>query len=210
VNYPERMGRRGTRPFHSVISTTFSIEFAAFEEIMLPELMATGATNFLVIADDRMASMSLSDGSQLPLQLGRDYELFSPPAADGLFHPKIVLQVGRRSGRLFVGSANITAAGLAGNAEAVIELECRDELSPEREIIRSAWRYLAHLVTTEAGAARDAMNWAADRAPWLSALTRRRSTVWMTGRLSRSSCEKRTRGLDDGSSSSSAASRSIV
>ncbi|TIN77497.1 hypothetical protein [Mesorhizobium sp.] len=163
------MGRRGTgsRPFHTVISTTFSIEFAAYEQIMLPQLMTSGATNLLVVADERMASMSLSDGSQLPVQLGRDYELFSPPVTAGVFHPKIVLQLGRRTGRLFVGSANITAAGLAGNAEAVIELECQDEPGPEREIVRSAWRYLQSLVPSDVGAARDAMNWAADRAPWL-------------------------------------------
>lgn len=162
------MARRGGgRPFHSVISTTFAIEFSAFEEIMLPQLMTSGATNILVVADERMASMVLTDGSRLPVQLGRDYVLVSPPVANGLFHPKIVLQVGRKGGRLFVGSANLTAAGLAGNAEAVIEIECGDEPSPEREIIRSAWNYLAELVKDRSRSAKDAVIWASDRAPWL-------------------------------------------
>jgi hypothetical protein len=169
MKYPDRLARRGAsaRPFHSAIATTFSIEFAAFEEIMLPNLMASGATNFLLIADGRMASMSLSDGTEKPRQLGRDYELLSPPAADGLFHPKIVLQLGRRAGRLFVGSANVTAAGLVGNAEAVIEVECTDEPSPEREVVRAAWRYLEGLILQGSGAARDSMNWAAERATWI-------------------------------------------
>lgn len=169
MKYPDRMARRGggSRPFHTAIATTFSIEFAALEEVMLPQLMASGATNLLTVADERMASMSLSDGSQLPMQLGRDYELFSPQAADGLFHPKILLQVGRKAGRLFVGSANITAAGLAGNAETVLELECQDEPGPEQEVIRSAWRYVSDLVPREPSAARDALDWAADRATWL-------------------------------------------
>lgn len=171
MKYLERMGRRGSRPFHTVISTTFAIEFAAFEELMLPQLMASGASNFLLVSDERMASLSLSDGSELPMQLGRDYELVSPPVANGLFHPKIVLQIGRRSGRLFVGSANITAAGLAGNAETVIELECQDEPSPEREIIRSAWVYLCQLIGSEKTVSRDALSWAADRAPWLAGPT---------------------------------------
>lgn len=170
MKYPERMARRGpgARPFHTAIATTFSMEFAAYEEVMLPQLMASGATNFVVVADERMASMSLSDGSQLPMQLGRDYELISPPVSDGLFHPKIVLQIGRKAGRLFVGSANITAAGLAGNAETVVELECQAEPSPEREIVRSAWRYISNLIPQEPSAARDALNWANDRAQWLS------------------------------------------
>ncbi|WP_156348788.1 hypothetical protein [Sphingomonas sp. Leaf230] len=170
MKYPERMARRGagSRPFHSAIATTFCVEFAAYEQVMLPQLMGSGATNFLLIADERMASMSLSDGSQLPVQLGRDYELASPASSDGLFHSKIVLQVGRKAGKLFVGSANITAAGLAGNAETVVELECTDEPSAEQEIVRSAWRYVSGLVSHDQRAARDALSWAADRAPWLT------------------------------------------
>ncbi|MGR9476941.1 hypothetical protein [Rhizobium leguminosarum] len=168
MKYLERMARRlSGRPYHSAISTTFAIEFAAFEEIMLPQLMASGATNIVVVADERMASMVLADGSRLPMQLGRDYALVSPPVADGLFHPKVVLQIGRKGGRMFVGSANMTAAGLAGNAEAVIEIECTDEPSAERDIIRSAWAYLNELVRHRSRTAQDSINWAADRAPWL-------------------------------------------
>jgi hypothetical protein len=169
VKYPDRLARRGAsaRPFHSAFATSFAIEFAAFEEIMLPNLMASGATNILLISDGQMATMSLSDGTEKPRQLGRDYELFSPPASEGLFHPKIVLQLGRRAGRLFVGSANVTAAGLVGNAEAVIELECTDEPSPEREIVRAAWRYVSGLVRNAAGAASDALTWAGERAGWV-------------------------------------------
>jgi hypothetical protein len=168
MKYPERLGRRGARPFHTAIATTFSVEFSAFEEIMLPQLMGSGATNVLMIADGRMASMSMSDLSHLPMQLGRDYEMVSPHVLpDGVFHPKIVLQLGRRSGRLFVGSANVTAAGIAGNAETIVELECTDEPSAEREIIRLAWRYVLRLLEGERGGARDSIEWAAQRTPWL-------------------------------------------
>lgn len=168
MKYLERMARRsGGRPYHSAVATTFGVEFSALEEVMLPQLMASGATNILVVADERMASMSLSDGSRLPSQLGRDYALTSPPVADGLFHPKIVLQLGRKGGRLFVGSANITAAGLAGNAEAVIEIECGDEPGPERDIVRAAWAYLEDLVKERSRSAADAIDWIKDRTHWL-------------------------------------------
>lgn len=169
VRYPDRMARRGdgSRPFHSAFASTFSIEFTAFEELMLPKLKESGATNLLLIADERMASMSLSDGSRLPAKLGREYDLYSPPVTNGLFHPKIVLQIGRKAGRLFVGSANVSAAGIAGNAEAVVELECRDEPSPEREIVRAAWHFVSGLVSRNAGGTNDACKWAVQRAPWL-------------------------------------------
>src|SRR3546814_9988474 len=84
MKFSDRLGRRPRKPFHSAIATTFAVEFAAVEEIMLPQLMASGATNLLLIADDRMAAMALSDGSRLPIALGRDYALHSPPASDGI------------------------------------------------------------------------------------------------------------------------------
>src|SRR3546814_16731154 len=75
MKFSDRLGRRPRKPFHSAIATTFAVEFAAVEEIMLPQLMASGATNLLLIADDRMAAMALSVGSRLPNALGRDYAL---------------------------------------------------------------------------------------------------------------------------------------
>ncbi|MBA4090241.1 MAG: hypothetical protein C0494_06575 [Sphingobium sp.] len=167
MKLPDRLGRRLGRPFHSAIATSFAVEFAAVEEILLPQLMAGGASNLLLITDARMATLALSDGSTLPIALGRDYALYSPPAVGGIFHPKIILQIGRESARAFVSSANLTASGLAGNAEAVIEIESSNEARPEREIIRAVWRYLDALVPTTPSPARDALLWARERAAWL-------------------------------------------
>ena len=167
MKLPDRLGRRPRKPFHSAIATTFAVEFAAVEEILLPQIMASGATNLLMIADDRMVAMALSDGSRLPIALGRDYALHSPPASDGIFHPKIILQLGRETGRAFVSSANATAAGLGGNVEIAIEIESGSEEGPERELLRAIWQYLHSLVPDEACPARDALRWARERAPWL-------------------------------------------
>lgn len=168
MKLPERLARRKGRGFHSAVATSFALEFAAFEEVMLPQLSAAGATNVLLIADGRMATMSLSDGSALPEALGREYVLHSPSVADGVFHPKIILQVGREGGRCFVSSANVTGAGLGGNVEIAVEIECGVEPGPEREIVQAAWRYVDALVPADAGAARETITWARDRAPWLN------------------------------------------
>lgn len=170
MKLPERLARRKGRGFHSAFATSFAVEFAAFEEVILPQLSAGGASNVLLIADARMATMALSDGSALPEMLGREYVLFSPPAADGIFHPKIILQVGRDGGRCIVSSANVTGAGLGGNVEVAVEVECGIEPSAEREIVRSAWRYVNALVPPDVGAAREALNWARERARWLNEL----------------------------------------
>ena len=141
MKLPDRLGRRSGRPFHSAIATSFALEFAAVEEILLPQLMASGATNLLLLTDARMTALALADGSTLPAALGRDYALYSPPAANGIFHPKIILQIGRESARAIVSSANLTASGLAGNAEVAVEIECKNTPSPEQDIIRSIWTH---------------------------------------------------------------------
>src|SRR3546814_16132397 len=108
--------------------------------------MASGATNLLLIADDRMAAMALSDGSRLPIALGRDYALHSPPASDGIFHPKIILQLGRETGRAFVSSANATGAGLGGKVAIAIEIEAGNAAGPKRQILRAIWQSQSPLV----------------------------------------------------------------
>ena len=166
----ERLGRRraASRGYHSAIVTTFSVDFTGFEQVMLPQLAAAGATNVLLICDERMSALSLSDGSALPQYLGLDYALFGPSAARGVFHPKITLQLGRDGGRAFVGSANATAAGIGGNLEIVTEISCTPDASPERDFVVAAWRYVERVCGGVTGAAADAIAWARDRTPWLS------------------------------------------
>ncbi len=135
---------------------------------MMPQLMAGGASNILLVGDARMSAIALSDGSLLPQQLGRDYVLFGPPQPEGVFHPKIILQLGRDGGRAFVGSANATAAGLGGNVEVMTEIECGAERSAEQDYIRAVWSYVEALTSSAEGAASDAIAWARQHTPWLA------------------------------------------
>lgn len=167
MKLPEALGRRAGRGFHSAFATTFSIEFAAVEEILLPQLLASGATNVWIATDDRMSALALSDGSILPQQLGRDYVIHEVVQPSGVFHPKITLQLGRDAGRAFISSANITAAGLAGNVEVATQIECSSEPGPEQNFVCSVWRYIREIGSDTEGATRDALSWAAERTPWL-------------------------------------------
>lgn len=166
----ERLGKRRAtdRGFHTAVVTTFAVDFAGFEQVVLPQLAAAGATNVLLVCDERMSANALSDGSLLPHQLGRDYALHGPRQSSGMFHPKVVVQLGRDGGRAFVGSANATAAGIGGNLEVVTEVACTSEPGAERDFVRSAWDYVERVTNDAEGAAADAMAWARDRTPWLS------------------------------------------
>lgn len=162
----DRVGRPSKTGFHSAFITTFATEFAALEELLVPQLLAVGCRNIGVICDARMGTLALSDGSALPRQLGRAYGLYSPPVGHGVFHPKIILQLGRTQGRAFISSANLTAAGLGGNVEIGAEIECTAEPSAERALLRAVAAYINSRVV-EPGGVRDALDWAWARTPWL-------------------------------------------
>jgi hypothetical protein len=169
VKFADRIGKRVTssRGYHTAIVTSFAVDFNGFEQVILPQLIAAGASNILLIADDRMSGLALSEDSILPRQLGRDYALLGPAQSRGVFHPKIVLQLGRDGGRAFVGSANATASGIGGNLEIVTEVACTKDASPERDFVLAVWAYIRRIVGQSEGAPSDAIRWARDRTPWL-------------------------------------------
>lgn len=185
MKFAEQIAKRHQvkQGYHSAFVTSFSVEFNGFEELMLPQLAAAGSTNIMLIADERMSAIALADGTALPQQLGRNYVLHGPEQSSGVFHPKILLQLGRDGGRAFVGSANATAAGIGGNLELVTELQCTATPSPEQSLIASIWDYVREVSTESAGAAADALNWAAQKTPWLQSAPRATSVELPDGSL---------------------------
>ena len=101
--------------FHSSIVTTFGIDFDAYENIVLPRLRGAGCRNNIIVADQRMLTYALGGDSPLPRHAGKLYGVTDAlgARAGGVFHPKVILQLGRKRGRLIVGSANLTSSGLA-------------------------------------------------------------------------------------------------
>lgn len=158
------------RAFHSTFMTTFAIDFGAFEDLILPALKLAGSNNNVLLVDQAMADQSLRD-ARLPRWAGTHYS-FQRVAVDGAFHPKIILQLGRDRGRLFLGSANLTASGIAGNRELVAVIECSSEPSPERMLIVDAWNTLVNWSTDETRSLRHQTQWLLNRSPWLHSADR--------------------------------------
>lgn len=161
----EKFGDSG---FHSSIMTTFGIDFDAFENIALPRLRGAGCRNNILMVDKRMLTYALNGDSILPRHAGRLYRVQgSVASAGGVFHPKLHLQFGRDKGRMMVGSANITSAGLAGNLELVSLVDCDEKDSGEQRIIRQAYTYACRVVGEGRSAAALQLAWLEERTPWL-------------------------------------------
>jgi hypothetical protein len=153
--------------YHTSIISTFGLDFEAYEAIVLPRLRDAGCNNNIVVADARMLAQALSDSARRPKFAGRRYCVVGAHSA-GVFHPKLVLQLGKASGRLLVGSANMTAAGVAGNLEVVGEVAVGDDDMVAAPLLRAAVDYL--LKFTEPGSvARRQVEWALKRTRWLPA-----------------------------------------
>lgn len=151
--------------FHTSIVSTFGLDFEAYEAIALPRFRDAGCNNNIVVADARMLVQALSDDARRPKFAGRRYCVVGAHAA-GVFHPKVILQLGKASGRLLVGSANMTAAGVAGNLEVVGEVTVADDDMAAAPLLRAAVDYL--LKFTEPGSvARRQVEWALKRTRWL-------------------------------------------
>lgn len=162
--------RFADKEFHSSVITTFGIDFEAYENIVLPRLRGAGCRNNIVLADSRMLTHALGGASALPRHAGRLYNVNGISAA-GVFHPKLILQAGRRRGRLIVSSANMTAPGLAGNLELAGMIACDEVDSGEQRLVATAWQYLLHQCESNQQGLSAQLEWMLARAPWLDRAT---------------------------------------
>ncbi len=107
--------------FHSSILSTFSVDPAFYDASLQLRLRGAGCQNNILLADARMLEQSLDAIPDAFANAGRKY-LVAPVATGSCFHPKLALRYGKAKARLVVGSANVTAAGWAGNLELVSTL----------------------------------------------------------------------------------------
>jgi hypothetical protein len=159
----ERFGDTG---FHTTLMTSFGVDFDAYENVVLSRLRGSGCHNNMLISDRAMLTYALEGASAAPRAAGRLYSV-TGARAQAVFHPKIVLQLGRKRGRLIVISANMTAPGLAGNLEIGAAVECTAEESAERRLIAAAWRYLTRVFDAEDQAVAQQLSWMRARTSWL-------------------------------------------
>lgn len=157
-----------TPGFHTCIATTFDLNFVAFESMALTRLREAQSNNIVVIADPRMVALGLEDGPTRPKYAGRRYSVVDARIPNGgVYHPKLILQLGRKSGRLIIGSANLTAPGLAGNLEIVGEVSVDEGDLTGVPLLRAAIAYMARTMDPSAATARQQIEWAVSRTPWL-------------------------------------------
>lgn len=128
------------------LMTTFNFEIGFFERAVLNRLYAKNVKKISLFIDSEEFTKSLhnldieSEGSYI----GRKY-MVNPIQIKGSFHPKLVLLLGKKKARLFIGSANIKTSGYSTNNE-IFNFIDFNENSPENlDIIVSAMQFFIEI-----------------------------------------------------------------
>lgn len=162
MKYFEIFGEGG---FHSAFMTTFAFGSLAFEDIPFPKLRGAGCRNITVLADQGMVNQAFSEYGS-PRFAGTSYHLVKV-AAPGAFHPKITMLIGETKGRLFVGSANLTALGLGGNKEQIASISYSNEEPENAKFFISALNYMRRYVSEDDLWFAKSLKLAQRYSPWL-------------------------------------------
>ena len=100
------------------LMTTFNFEIGFFERAILNRLYAKDVKTISLFVDAKELTNALNefDVQHSGSHIGRRY-MVNPVKIDRSFHPKVILLLGEKKARLFIGSANIKTSGYATNNE---------------------------------------------------------------------------------------------
>ena len=104
--------------YDMALMTTFNFEIEFFERAVLNRLYAKNVKKISLFVDSKELTYALNtlDIKHSGCHIGRKY-MVNPIQMNGSFHPKVILLLGEKKARLFVGSANIKTSGYAINNE---------------------------------------------------------------------------------------------
>jgi phosphatidylserine/phosphatidylglycerophosphate/cardiolipin synthase-like enzyme len=133
--------------YHNAFLCTYTFEPFFFEDYCLDRFSALSNNNNISVCTDRGTynKIALAAESRRPKHLNLRY-LLSPIDTNGRFHPKLFLFSTTTSGRLIIGSANFTRAGLTSNAELtdVFDFEV-DESEEFLQLFQDAFGFVSAL-----------------------------------------------------------------
>ncbi|MBK8968344.1 MAG: hypothetical protein IPM36_17090 [Lewinellaceae bacterium] len=149
--------------------TCYTFDFLFFEERILPALRRSNIKNIVVFADGNFLERVLDNKTGREFASSRTYAL-SSIYSKNIFHPKMMLMVGKQQGLLLTGSGNLTASGLSCNDEIWGAFHLNDLEIPHALIFGQAWAYLQKNFNQVQGFNRTQLNWFSKYAPWLNQL----------------------------------------
>lgn len=162
----------GKNKYHSCVITSYSMDLAFFEQLVLPKLKAAGITNINVFVDAAMLEKYL--GSHLANN-HTNYKVnysMTPMDMSGAFHPKMIFLAGKTRGYLSVGSGNITSSGMLYNDEIWSSFYLAEDKLKAQPIFKQAWNYIQDLAIHSHSINKTKIQWIEQHAKWILSLNK--------------------------------------
>lgn len=102
--------------FSTTIFLTYTFDPLFFERVPLADLGIGGTRRILIAADSQQTTEAIRRCIQQVAHLGRRY-VVGETVDVGTFHPKLIARLSDSSGRVWLGSGNLTQAGWGANRE---------------------------------------------------------------------------------------------
>ena len=165
INLIEEL-REAREEYDNVLIMTDEFDPVFFENKILPVFQ--DAQNVIVFVDSRVYASTFKDA-----KLAGTHYLLEPVFLKNIFHPKIILLLSEKLGKLILGSANLTERGFTSNAEivSIFEFDVEDEDLDVHQVFVDLRDFLKAFV--DGGFVRSKMHLekvirALGQAPWLS------------------------------------------
>ena len=158
------------RRYHTCLMTAYTFDFLFFERRVLPVLRGTGVKNINVFVDKKELASSVEMAGPKSFAGHHAYSLIDV-ASVGVFHPKIMLLIGKTEGMLVVGSGNLTGSGLSSNDEIWSAFHFKDVAHPHADLFAQAWSYISRWFSNARGVHREKLAWIKRDAPWITELS---------------------------------------
>lgn len=162
------IGERKNRYEFSFI-TTFNAFLPFYEQIVLRRLVKAGCRVNTLLMDAGQFAASIKDTASRPVFAGHDYTIVPVDAGSGVFHPKIMLLLGKEYGAVCVGSHNLTLSGFGKNREltTLFEINPKSENS-DRKIFQDVWKSLRSWTANQLEELIDSFLFVEKELPWLT------------------------------------------
>lgn len=153
---------------HTSIVFAYNVDLVFYDKLVRRRLASAGAVSQVVFCDATpyAAALDAVDGSS---RIGRAYSV-TPVRVAGAFHPKVYLVLGRKKGRLVIGSGNSSIGGLVRNAEVFGQFEFDDESgTPPHPAFATIFSLAQQLAANSVPVVATQLAQAEARTPWLLA-----------------------------------------
>jgi hypothetical protein len=155
---------------HSSIVLTYSFDLVLYDGLIRRRLRQAGVVNQMIFSDFGKYIEQLAAVTSVR-HFGKSYSVTPVPQA-AAFHPKLYMVLGRKGGRLLIGSGNATIGGMLRNAETfgLFEYERGRDTGPH-PVFHQCFEFIEQISRETSGIASKQLARARSWTPWLESPT---------------------------------------